>query len=69
MIGWKKENTWVILLDTLLYFNMKFIIRFSQGIFHPRYNSYIPLKINFTGISSPKPTPRLTVFPVTSTRM
>ena len=69
LIGWKKENTWMLLLDTFHYFNMKIIIRFFQAIFQPCYNSYISLKIKFSGISSPNPTPPLALFPVTSTRM
>ena len=69
IIGWKKENTWMLLFDTFLYFNMKLVIQFFPAIFHLCYNSYISLKIRFTGISSPNPTPWLTLFPVTSTRM
>ena len=62
MIGWKIENTWMLLFDTLLYFNVKLIIEYFQAIFHPYYKSYI------SSISSPNPTSWLTLFPITSTR-
>ena len=68
-IGWKNENTWMLLFDTFLYFNMKLNDRFFQAILHLCYDSYISLKIKFTGILSLNPTPRLALFPVTSTRI
>ena len=35
----------MLLFDTFLYFNMKFIIRFFQAIFHSCYNSYISFNL------------------------
>ena len=46
MIGWKKENIWMLLFHTFFYINMKLIIRFFQTIFHPCYNSYISLTLS-----------------------
>ena len=35
MIGWKKENTWMLLFDTYLYVNMKLIVRNFPSYFSP----------------------------------
>ena len=37
----KIENTWMLLFDTFLYFNMKLINPFFEAIFYPWYNSHL----------------------------